>query len=180
MLVPCGHVVFAIAALHDAVVDELRDLEGGTNGRGGGWGLEEGAGQVGGLEDALADDFTAVEPLLGVDLAGPASTPEGILHPQIGLVADFERVQLGVLEVVDSSLGNGDNVVGPVVVHVGHVQAKSDGRVLGQAVKGIHIAGADDHRVGGDGALGLGVLVRGPSVLLLARVPYHVVLGVAS
>lgn len=180
MLVPGGNVVVAVAASHDAIVHELRNLKGGANGGRGGGRLEEGARQVGRLENLVADGFASVEELFGIGLARPAGGPETILHPQIGLVTHLERVQLCVLEVVDSALGHADDVRLPVVVLVGHVQAKRDGGILGEPVEGLEVAGPNDHGVGGNGALGLRVLVRRPAKLVLGRLPDHVVLRVST
>lgn len=90
VLVPAGHVVIAIAASHDTIINELCNLESGADGGCGSGRLEEGTGQVGGLEDAGADDLASIEELLSVGLAGPASSSEAILHPQVWLVANFE------------------------------------------------------------------------------------------
>jgi len=70
-------------------------------------------------------------------------------------------------------------VVLPVIGHVGQVQAKGDGRILGEPVERGEVAGADDDGVGCNDPLGLGVFVGRPGNAGIALVPHHVILCVS-
>ena len=90
VLVPGRHEVVAVAAVHDAVVDELGNFKRRPNGRSGGGRLEKGRRQAGRLQDAGVNGLTSIEKLGRVRLSVPGGGAELVLQPQIGLVADLE------------------------------------------------------------------------------------------
>jgi hypothetical protein len=180
VLVPSRHILVSVCGIQQPIFDQHLNLKRGSDGGGRCLGLEEFGRVSRGLQDSVVDGVCACEELLGVGCSAPRAIPEAIRQPEIGLVSNLERIELHVLHAVHGSLGGRDNAVEVVRVVVGHVQSERDGRVLGEAIKGLEIGGPDDVAICGIFPLRGGFWVALGGIICHGRIVEDIVLCVPS